>query len=197
MLLSCEGDLEIVGEAADGIGAIQATGKLKPDLVLLDLSMPKLNGLEAIKEMKRRYPRVKILVLTAHKSEEFIHETLKSGASGYVLKDADHGELLLSIRSVLMDKRYLSPDISGRIIDGYLHEAQKQPSSTPGDFLSSRERQILKLIAEGHRTKEIADQLCISEKTVGKHRANIMGKLDLHSAAALTAYAIETGLTTK
>jgi DNA-binding NarL/FixJ family response regulator len=136
----------------------------------------------------------KVLILTVHKTEEHVLETLKSGASGYVLKDASHEEFLLAMRSVLQGKRYLSPDISARIVDGYLNGRETTDPTSPWESLTPRERQVLKLIAEAYKNKEIADFLCISVKTVAKHRANIMKKLDLHSAAELTAYAIKRGL---
>jgi two-component system, NarL family, response regulator NreC len=193
-LLSLEPDFEIVGEAEDGLKAIQCVQRFKPDIVLLDLTMPRLNGMEAIREMKKISPKTKVVVLTAHSSQEFVAATLRGGASGYVLKDADHAELLLAMRSVLKDKRYLSPDVSGGVIDRYLDGAKAQDPDSPWETLTARERQVLKLIAEGCKSKEIADVLCISEDTVAKHRAHIMTKLDLHSAPALTAYALKKGL---
>jgi DNA-binding NarL/FixJ family response regulator len=193
-LLSLEPDFEIVGEAEDGLKAIQCVERFKPDIVLLDLTMPRLNGMEAIREMKKISPETKVVVLTAHRSQEFVHATLRAGASGYVLKDADHAELLLAMRSVVKDKRYLSPDVSGGVIDRYLSSAETPGPDSPWETLTARERQVLKLIAEGRKSREIADILCISEDTVAKHRAHIMTKLDLHSASALTAYALKKGL---
>ena len=193
-LLSLEPEFEVVGEAADGFEAIERTKELKPDLILLDISMPRVDGMAAISEIKRVCPEAKILILTVHKTEEHVLETLKSGASGYVLKDASHEEFLLAMKSVLQDKRYLSPDISARIVDGYLNGRKTADPTSPWESLTARERQVLKLVAEGYKNKEIADFLCISEKTVAKHRANTMNKLDLHSASELTVYAIKRGL---
>jgi len=194
VLLSFEPDLEVVGEAADGLEAYQRAEELQPDLILLDLNMPRVDGRAAIKEIKRLCPEAKILILTVHKTEEHVVETLRSGASGYVLKDADHNELLLAMRSVLQNKCYLSPDISARIVDGYLNSRKTDEPDTTWKSLTPREKQVLKLVAEAYKTKEIAEILCISKKTVAKHRANIMKKLDLHSAAELTAYAMKRGL---
>ena len=193
-LLSLEEDLQVVGEAADGHHAIERAKELKPDLILLDISMPRVDGMAAIKEIKRACPEAKILILTVHKTEEHVLETLKSGASGYLLKDASHEEFLLAMRSVLQDKRYLSPDISARIVEGYLNGRGTGEPTSPWESLTARERQVLKLIAEGYKSKEIGDFLHISDKTVAKHRANIMNKLDLHSASELTAYAMKRGL---
>ena len=193
-LLSFEPDFEIVGEAEDGLKAIQCVERIKPDIVLLDLTMPRLNGMEAIRELKKVSPRTKVVVLTGHKSQEFVHATLGAGASGYVLKDAEHAELLLAMRSVLKDKCYLSPDVSGGVIDGYLSGGKSTTPDSPWETLTARERQVFKLIAEGCKSKEIADVLCISEDTVAKHRTHIMSKLDLHSASALAAYALKKGL---
>jgi two-component system response regulator NreC len=196
-LLSSQEDLDVVGEAEDGREAIRQVEELAPDLILMDLSMPKMNGVEAIREIRRRVPETKILALTVHKAEEFIVEVLQAGADGYIPKDASSNELMMAIKSVLMGKRYLSPSVSKVVIEGYLESRQTFASSTPWETLTKREREILKLIAEGHKNKEIADFLCISVKTVEKHRANLMKKLDLHSAAALTAYAMERGLVTR
>jgi DNA-binding NarL/FixJ family response regulator len=136
------------------------------------------------------------LVLTVHESEEYILEVFKSGADGYCLKDASHSELLVAIKSVLSGKRFISPGISGKVLGGYLDDSETLKSSSSWDSLTQREREILKLVGEGYKNKEIADYLCISAKTVEKHRSNIMEKLDLHTASALTAYAIKKGLVT-
>jgi len=196
-LLSANPEYEIVGEAEDGNAAIRCVEKLKPSLVLMDLSMPKMNGIDAIREIKKRSPETKVLVLTVHKTDEYIRATFQAGADGYVLKDSTHGELEMAIQNVLSGKNFISPGISEKLIGGYL-EGQKTPKvTTPWDTLTQRERSILKLIAEGHKNKEIADYLCISVKTVEKHRANLMQKLDLHNISDLTAFAIGKGLITR
>lgn len=196
-LLSSDPDFEIVGEAEDGRVAIRCVETLLPDLVLMDLSMPRMNGLEAIKDIKKQSPDTKIVALTVHKAEEYILATLKAGADGYVLKDAHHSELVLALKNVLSGKRYLSPGISEKVIEGYLEGRKTLKPASSYDTLTQREREILKLIAEGYKNKEVADYLCISLKTVEKHRANLIKKLDLHNAAALTAFAMEKGLVNK
>ena len=193
-LISSNPDYEVVGEAGDGHEAIQRVEKLKPHLVLMDLSMPRMNGMDAIREIRKRVPETKIVVLTIHKTEEYILATLKAGANGYVLKDATHDELMMAVANVLSGKRYISPGISEKVIEGYLEGRKSIKSHTSWDTVTHREREILKLIAEGYRNKGIAEYLCISVKTVEKHRANLMEKLDLHNAQALTAFAIEKGL---
>lgn len=197
LLLSSNADFEVVGEAGDGLEAIRLVESLKPDLILMDLSMPRMNGMGAIQEIKKQCPATKILVLTVHKTEEYILATLKAGADGYILKDATHSELMLAIDNVFSGKSYLSPGISEKVIEGYLEGRKTIKSSTSWDTLTQREREILKMIAEGYKNKDIADYLCISAKTVEKHRANLMKKLDLHSASSLTAFAMEKGLITK
>jgi DNA-binding NarL/FixJ family response regulator len=193
-LLSADPDFEIIGEAADGREAVRLVEKQVPDLILMDLSMPRMTGMDAIREIKKRYPATKIIALTVHKTEEYLRTTLQAGADGYVLKDATHNELMMAIQSVLNGKTYLSPGVSEKVVEGYLEGKEgRMPNSTLG-LLSQREREVLKLIAEGYKNKEIAADLYISLKTVEKHRANLMKKLDLHNAAALTAYAIEQGL---
>ncbi len=196
-LLAAEDDYEIVGEAEDGLGAIRCVEKYGPNLLLLDLAMPKMNGISAIKEIKNRHPQTKILVLTYHTSEEYILEALKSGAEGYCLKNDSHTELLTGIKSVLSDKRYLSPAISGKVLKGYIEGRKTMKTETAWDSLTQREKEVLKLIGEGYKSTEIGEFLCISPKTVDKHRSNIMQKLDLHKASALTGYAIEKGLVIK
>jgi len=196
-LLSSQPDLKIVGEARDGLEAIRCVQNHSPDMILLDLSMPRMTGLDAIKEIKRVNSDTRIIVLTVHSTEEYILATLQAGADGYVLKDAHSTELLAAIRHVLDGHRYLSPSISGTIIDGLLQGKKASAIRSAWETLTQREREILKLVAEGHKNKDIADLLCISVKTVEKHRANLMEKLDLHNVAALTALAAEKGLITK
>ena len=196
-LLSSNPDFEIIGEAEDGREAIRCVEKFKPDLILMDLSMPRINGLDAIKEIKKRFSETKILVLTVHKTEEYILATLKSGADGYILKDSTHAELVLAVKNVLSGKHYISPGISEKVIEGYLEGKKTLKRKSSWETLTQREREILKLIAEGYKNKEIGDYLCISPKTVEKHRANLMEKLDLHNVQALTAFAIEKGLVSR
>ncbi|HEX4944925.1 MAG TPA: response regulator transcription factor [Usitatibacteraceae bacterium] len=193
-LLAKDADLEVVGEADNGRDAFRVCSTLKPDLVLMDISMPGMNGIEAIAEIRRREPETRVIVLTIHKTDEYIHEALRAGANGYVLKDATHDELRTAIRTVLGGKTFLSPEISGRVISTYLGALRAPLTIRPVDMLTQRERQILKLVAEGHHNKEIAEFLSLSPKTVEKHRSNLMKKLDVHSIAALTAFAIANGL---
>jgi len=193
-LLSADPKFQIVGEAADGREAVRSVEKLGPDLVMMDLSMPRMTGMDAIREIKKRYPETKVIALTVHKTEEYLRTTLQAGADAYVLKDATHDELLMAIENVLEGKTFLSPGVSEKVIEGYLAGQGTRMPNSVSELLSQREREVLKLIAEGYKNKEIADDLCISLKTVEKHRANLMKKLDLHNAAALTAYAIEQGL---
>ncbi len=194
-LLSSDEELEIIGEAGDGLEAIRRVNELEPDMVLLDLTMPRMNGMDAIREIKRNHPETRVLVLTVHKTEEYVLASLRAGADGYVLKDSTRAELVMAIHTVLSGKPYLSPGISQRVIQGYLDGKREGQTKPVLETLTQRQREILKLIAEDYRNKEIADYLCISLKTVEKHRDNLMKKLDLHTAAALTAFAIEHGLT--
>jgi len=196
-LLSSNPSFEIVGEAEDGREAIKCVEKFKPDLILTDLSMPRMNGMEAIKEIKRESPTIKVLVLTVHRAEEYILATFRAGADGYLLKDSTHAELVMAVKKVLSGKHYISPEISEKVIEGYLDGRRTLKTKSSWETLTQREREILKLIAEGYKSKGIADDLCISVKTVEKHRANLMEKLDLHSIQALTAFAIERGLVTQ
>ena len=195
-LLSKEPDLDIVGVASNGREAINIIQSLKPDLILMDLSMQGSNGIEAIATIKRRHPKIRILVVTMHEAEEYIHESLQAGADGYMLKDASHDELCVAVRSVLDGKTYLSPDISNQLLSAYRGLGRSLPGSRLWESLSSREREVLKLIAEGHTNQEAADYLVISVKTVEKHRSNLMKKLGIHNIAKLTAFAIEKGLVT-
>ena len=190
-LLAAQNGLEVIGEAGDGREAIRKVDTLQPDLLLIDLSMPKLNGIDAIREIKSQHPKIKIIVLTVHKSDEYIIAALKAGANGYMLKDASQNELLLAIDYVINGKTFLSPSISDKVVDAFLNTDKKDKPAAVLENLTAREREILKLVAEGNTNKKIAYHLCISLKTVEKHRSNLMKKLDLRNTAALTAYAIE------
>jgi len=196
-MLADKTGLEVVGEAGDGLEAIRIVKKIRPDIILLDLSMPKMNGISVMKEIKSQFPETKIMALTIHESDQYVLEAFEAGADGYCLKDAGRNELMVAVDSVLQGKRYISPSISGSVLEGYLTGRKKLKSQTSWDTITQREREVLKLLGEGYQNKEISDMLFISVKTVEKHRANIMNKLDLHNAAALTAYAIEHGLVTK
>lgn len=187
-------NFEVLAEAENGLEAIRCARKYQPELLLLDLSMPRMNGISVIKEIKNQYPAIKILALTIHQDEQYVLEAFKSGVDGYCLKDAGRSELRLAIDSILSGKRYISPTISDSIVEGYLSDRNKPKTRTTWDSLTQREREVLKLVGEGYHNKAIAELLCISVKTVEKHRSNIMKKLDLHNASGLTAYAIEHGL---
>jgi DNA-binding NarL/FixJ family response regulator len=196
-LLTSQPDLQVVGEASDGREAVRCAEELHPDLMLLDLSMPRFNGLEALKEIKRLSPATKVVVLTVHKTEDYVFTALQAGADGYVLKDSTSTELMIAIRAILNGERFLAPAVATTVVSRFLGiGTDATPRPNFGD-LTSREREVLKLIAEGYRTKEIAVYLCISPKTVEKHRANLMDRLNLRTVSALTAYAIERGLVAK
>ncbi len=189
MLLTQDNDLEVISEADNGRDAIHLAGKLQPQLVIMDLSMPGMNGIEAIRTIKQREADIKVLVLTMHRTEEYLNESLKAGADGYVLKDATHQELRHAIHVILGGYTYVSPEVSGKVIG-----SRPKGKSSSWDLLTTREREILKLVAEGHSNKYIAGYLFLSVKTVEKHRSNLMKKLDMHNSSTLTAYAIEMGL---
>ena len=192
-LLEGEAGIEVIGEAEDGREAVQMTQQLLPDVVLMDLSMPALSGLEATRQIKKRFPEVKVLVLTRHANEEYIFQILRAGASGYVVKKAAPTELMLAIKAVYQGDSFLSPAISRPVIEEYIRKAEAMAEDSY-DRLTDREREVLQLIAEGHSSREIAELLHISEKTVRAHRAHLMDKLDIHSTAELTQYAIRKGV---
>jgi DNA-binding NarL/FixJ family response regulator len=196
-LLNSDEQYEVAGEAADGLEAIRCIEQCSPDLILLDLSMPRMSGASVIKEVKARFPEVKVLALSVHDSEEYILESFQLGADGYCTKAASHAELLMAIGSVLSGKRYISPDISEKVLEGFIEERKKLKTASSWEALTQREREVLKMVGEGYKNKQIADFLCISVKTVQKHRANIMRKLNLHTASLLTGYAISKGLVVK
>jgi DNA-binding NarL/FixJ family response regulator len=188
-LLSLAEDFKVVGEASDGRTTVEEVLKLKPDVVLLDISMPQLNGLEAAKRIRAKSPRTKILILSAHDNEQYVMQVLQCGAQGYLLKDGAPEDLYAAIRAVKGGKTFFSPSIPPSVIESY----RKSKDTTPS-VLTSREREILQLVAEGHTHQEIADLLFISIRTVDTHCNNIMKKLNLHDSPALVTYAIKNGI---
>jgi DNA-binding NarL/FixJ family response regulator len=191
--------MDIVGTAEDGKAAIEAVRKLEPDLVVIDLTMPRTDGPQAIRKIKKRNPDVRVVVLTYHKEDAHVHAALEAGADGYVLKDDGRDELLAAIRNVRAGKNYLTPAICDRVMSGYVRGQSQETNHGVASWeqLSAREQQVLKLVAEGYKTREIAAYLSLSNKTVEKHRAKMMRKLDLRGVSAVTAYAIENGLLTQ
>jgi two-component system response regulator NreC len=189
-LLEDEPDMVVVGEAEDGRTAVKLACQLKPDVVLMDIAMPLLNGLEATRQIKHDCPQVKVLILTMHENEEYIRQVLASGAMGYILKDAAACELLDAIHAVRRGEAVLSPAITRLVIENYLRWGDLQKDNA-SNGLSPREREVLQLIAEGYSNRDISEILCISIKTVQTHRMNLMSKLDLHDRADLIKYAIQ------
>jgi len=187
---------EVVGVAADGMTAIRSVAKLQPDIVLMDLTMPRTSGMDAIVQIKRQHPDVKIVALTFHKEEKYIHATLEAGADAYVLKDDSRTELFSALASVATGNNYLSPSIVDKVVAGYLSGGDTSTAKPSWEVLTRREREVIKLIAEGKRTKEIAEYLSLSPKTIEKHRTNLMRKLDLHNVSEVTVYAIKNGFVT-
>ncbi len=193
-LLAEQRDLEVVGVAKDGLEAMELVRDLSPEVVLLDISMPQLNGIDATRQILRERPATKVVMLSMHSDRRFVKEALKNGALGYVLKESAFQEVVAAIRSVLKGNLYLSRAVNDQVLQDYiknLRESGVQPKSE----LSGREREVLQLLAEGKTTKQVAALLHLSAKTIESHRKQIMDKLDLHSIAELTKYAIRTGLT--
>ncbi len=182
----------VVGEAHDGVALIQQAGQFQPDLVLVDIAMPGLNGLEATARMGKSMPQVKVLILSMHQSEEYVRQALRSGANGYLLKDAAPVELELAIHAVLRGETYLSPAVSRGVVSDYVQRLRDDPK--PGTGLTPRQTEVLQLIAEGLSTKEIARRLDLSVKTVETHRTQLMKQLDIHEIAGLVRYAMRNGL---
>jgi len=189
--------LEVVGEASDGLDLLKILKKAIPDMVILDISMPNLRGLEATKEIKTISSDVKVLILSMHRDKEYVYYAISAGAEGYLLKEDADTELFTAIEKIRQGGHYISPLLSGELTHELIQASQKGQLTPQSDPLTTREREVLKLIAEGYKNKEVADYLCISLKTVEKHRANLIKKLDLHNAAALTAFAMEKGLIEK
>ncbi|MGC2063363.1 MAG: response regulator transcription factor [Thermodesulfovibrionales bacterium] len=193
-LLEKQPDITVAGEAEDGREALQLARKLSPDVVIMDIAMPDLNGIEATRLILSEIQNVKIVALSMHSDKRYVSAMLKAGASAYLLKDCAFEELITAIRTIMKGKIYLSPGIAGVVIEDYIRKGSKTDSSV-FSLLSDREREVLQLMAEGRTSKEIALYLYVSIKTVETHRTNIMTKLDIHNIAELTKYAIREGLT--
>ncbi len=192
-VLDGEPDIEVVAEAEDGMEAVEKTLACDVDLAILDVSMPRLTGLQATAELRRRRREVRVLILSVHDHEQYFFEALKAGASGYVLKSSANRDLIGACRAAMRGESFLYPNAVTTLVREYLEQARRGEAA-PEDPLTPRELQVVKLIAEGHSSDQIADELVISRKTVDHHRANILGKLGMRNVADLTRYAIRRGL---
>jgi two-component system, NarL family, response regulator NreC len=193
LLLQSEPDIDVVGEAVDGLEAMALAGRLHPDVMLLDIAMPGLNGLEVTRQIKAEFPEIQILVLTMHRTDEYFFELIKAGASGYVLKSAETNDLIGALRAVAAGEVFLHPTMARRLLKDYLHRLQ-EPAEPGQPTLSPREKEILALLAEGYSSKEIAERLVVSASTIHSHRTNLMKKLNLSTRFELIQYARQRGL---
>jgi DNA-binding NarL/FixJ family response regulator len=189
-------DIVVVAEAENGREAVSRTQELQPDVVIMDISMPLLNGLEATRQIKKAQPDTRVLILTVHDNEEYILQTLQAGATGYLVKHSAPAELVAAIEAAYRGESYLSPTISKTVISQAIQQNHGPQDADSVDLLTTREREILQLIAEGHSNHDISEILNISEKTVRSHRNNLTDKLDIHSTAELTLYALRKGIIT-
>jgi DNA-binding NarL/FixJ family response regulator len=189
-ILGGEPNLEIMAEVGDGLELLNALNKAKPDLIILDVSMPNLRGIEAIPEIRRMRPEAKVLILTMHKEEEYLYQAISAGADGYLLKDDAEKELFTAIDNIMEGKIYISPGLADQSMQNWARLRRGENDSHVAEVLTVRQREILKLIAEGKSNKEIGDLLCLSVRTVERHRANIMDKLNIRKTAELVQYAL-------
>ncbi len=194
MMLNAQPDMEVVGEAQDGRQAIQETQRLVPDIILMDITMPDMNGIEATRQIKKLLPDIRILILTMHEHDEYVFQALRAGASGYMLKEAADTELISALHIIQSGQFYLSPMAQSVMVGDYLQRVRVGEEKDSYSSLTEREREILKLVAEGYTNNQIAERLVISPKTVDTHRTHIMDKLNLHSRAELVKYAMRRGL---
>lgn len=200
MLLRSSPDFSVIAEATDGDEAVRLAGSARPDVAILDISMPKLDGIGATRVIREKYPSVKIIILSVHEDQEYVHEILRAGASGYLLKNASKREIFEAVRSTMQGERFFSHGISRLIIDGFIRQDRARPgdhqeeAAPKGEKLTRRETEILQYIAQGYTNREIADTLFLSFRTVNTHRANLMQKLDIHDTAGLVRHAITLGL---
>lgn len=193
-MLADHSDIEVVGEAEDGLEGVKLVAAQRPDLVLMDVSMKGMSGIEATRRILATQPETKVLCLSMHGEKQFVRAVLEAGASGYLLKDSSVEELVRAIRALMDGQTYLSPPVAGVVVADYTTRLAEKPQS-PNTLLTPREREVLQLISEGHGTADIATRLHVSGKTVGSHREHLMKKLDIHSVAGLTKYAIRAGFT--
>jgi two-component system response regulator NreC len=193
-LINSQQDIEIVGEAEDGMEALEKIRALRPDVVLLDIAMPRLNGLEAISLIKEAVSSVQIVVLSMHTKENYVHQALATGALGYVLKASPGAEVVKAIRAAHQGEYFLSSKIKAEVIGTYLKNRKRQPEIRGYDTLSERERQVFRLVVEGNSNKQIGDLLCVSPKTVEKHRSNVMKKLGINDFLGMVKYAVKLGI---
>ncbi len=193
-LLDAEEDIEVVGEADNGREAMEKAEESQPDLVLMDHTMPIMNGLEATRQIRQRYPDIQVLILTMHTNEEYLFQFLQAGAAGYLVKESAPNELVAAIRAIHRGDSFLSPTVSRAVIDEYVRRTTEVTPADSYDQLTPREREVLQLIAEGYTNRDISEELVISAKTAAVHRTNVMQKLDLHSVAEVTKYAIRKGI---
>lgn len=193
-LLKESDNIEVVAEAQDGQEAIQLASSIRPDVIVMDITMPRLNGIEATRQIRDKFPDINVVILTMYADEAYIFQSLRAGVSGYLLKHTAPQELVLAINAAFQGGAYLSPSISRTIIEEYLQSNEREEHMSRLDSLTNRERQVLQLIAEGFRSGDIANQLFISEKTVRTHRARLMNKLNIHSVAELTQFALRHGV---
>jgi DNA-binding NarL/FixJ family response regulator len=193
-LLMDQPDLEIVGEATDGRSAIEKALELKPDVVIMDIAMPFMNGIEAAKRIRKQLPTSKVLILSMYSQEHYVHELLEAGISGYLLKDSSGGDIIRAIHAAMKDETFLSPSISKMVVESYLSPRKGGSREERFKGLSNREREVFQLIAEGHSTRKIADMLCVTVSTIKSHRNKIMEKLGVESQLQLVHFAIQLGL---
>ena len=193
-LLALTGDMEVVGEAANGSEALNKVRELEPDVVLMDISMPIMDGLEATRRIRRDFPRTKVLVLTQYDDKEYVFPVVEAGAAGFISKTAASSELVKGIRSIYQGDSYLSPSVTRLFVEDYQHGVGGQASHDSYEQLTDRERDVLKLVAEGYTTREIADILVVSSKTVEGHKTNLMAKLGIHNRIGLVKYALRRGI---
>jgi len=193
-LLALTGDIEAVGEATNGRNALEMVTRLSPDIVLMDIVMPLMDGLEATRRIHKKFPETKVIVLTQYEDREYVLPVIEAGASGFISKAAASSELTSAIRSVYHGDSFLSPSIARLLVEDYRQIARAGKSQDTSEQLTDREREILKLLAEGHSTPEIARMLVISPKTVERHKTNLMAKLDIHNRLDLFKYALRKGI---
>lgn len=193
ILLQAERNFSIIGETGDGLEAVQLVERLQPDVLVLDLMMPSLNGLEVTRQVTKRSPQTRIIILSMHANEAYVREALRNGAAGYVLKESSAADLVQAVREAIAGRRYLSPPLSERAIDAYIQKAEAATLDVY-DTLTTREREVLHLVAEGNTIGTIASRLFISPRTVETHRTNLMRKLSLRTSAELVRYALQRGL---